>query len=264
MATGAGAQDTQASPAVGAEQSGFPSQPDEYDGASAPAASALHLSPATQQDEGSQGWSWRVAPYLWAAGIDGTLSVRSTDVDVDVDFSDVWESLDAAALLTVEARKGQFTLLTDIVYMGLESDGKTPLGADADAEGEMTILHLAGLFRLSPTSPVELGLGVRYADIETELDLGMFSRDSERDVFDGFVAGRGTWEFAQRWSASLYADIGAGDSDLTWQAEALLGYSFTSWGLGLGYRALGYEFEQGSTDLDFTIHGLVVGAEFGF
>lgn len=92
----------------------------------------------------------------------------------------------------------------------------------------------------------------------------MVSGDSSRDTFDGFAAGRATWPFAQRWSVTVYGDVGAGDSDLTWQASALLGLHSHNWGLGFGYRVLSYDFEQGSDELDLAFEGLMFGLDFRF
>jgi hypothetical protein len=196
--------------------------------------------------EEAHAWEWRVAPYLWAAAIDGELTTENADVELEVDFGDIWDNLDSAGLVFVEARKDRLSLLGDIVYLGLELDGNTPGGADVDADVDTTIVELAGLFRVSPTSPFEVGLGLRYASMDTEFEVGMASADSDRDSIDGFVAGRAVWPFAERWSASLYGDVGAGDADLTWQLSALLGVHFDGWGLSAGYRALDYDFDEGS------------------
>ena len=143
-------------------------------------------------------------------------------------------------------------------------DGETPGGVDADLELDTTILELAGLYRFSPASPYEAGLGMRYADMEADLEIGAASSDDGHDAFDGFAAGRATWPFAERWSVQLYGDAGAGDSDFTWQASAMLGLQFTSWSLGVGYRILDYDLEEGSRELDLAFEGLMYGVEFRF
>jgi hypothetical protein len=219
---------------------------------------------AALQEPAADGWNWRIAPYLWTTKIDGSLTTTNADVDFDVDFSDIWDNLESAGLILVETSRGQVTLLGDIIYLGLEVDGETQGGADADIELDTTILDFAGLYRLSATSPFELGGGVRYADIESEVEVGPASSDGSHDAFDGFAAGRATWPFAERWSARLYGDIGAGDSDLVWQVSAMLGLQFERWGLGFGYRVLDYDFEDGSDELDLTFEGLVYGVEFRF
>jgi len=216
------------------------------------------------QETGEDSWSWRVAPYLWTAGIDGTLTTGIGEADFDVDFSEIWDNLESAGLILVETRRDQICILGDLVYFGLEVEGETPGGADTNLELDTTILELAGLYRLSPTSPYEVGLGIRYADIESDLEVGAASSDSSLDAFDGLAAGRATWPFAERWSVQVYGDAGMGDSDLTWQASAMLGLQFESWGLGVGYRILDYKLEEGSDELDLAFEGLVYGVEFRF
>jgi hypothetical protein len=214
--------------------------------------------------DSSDSWHWRVAPYLWTTSIDGTLTTPGAEVDVDASFDDIWDNLDSAGLILVEARRNQITLLSDFIYLGLEADGTTSLGAGAEVELDTTLFEFAGLYRLSPTSPVEFGAGVRFADFETDLDIGMVSSGSSRDSLDGFVAGRVIWPFAERWSASVYGDVGAGDSDLTWQASAMLGVDFRGWGLGFGYRILDYDLGESLSEVDLTFDGLVYGLEFRF
>lgn len=55
-----------------------------------------------------------------------------------------------------------------------------------------------------------------------------------------------------RWFIPYYADIGTGDSDLTWQVLTGVGYAF-DWGdLSLSIRGLSYEFDQDDADLRMT------------
>jgi hypothetical protein len=209
-------------------------------------------------------WSWRLAPYLWATAIDGTVALGPAEGQFEVDFDEIFESLDGAFLLALEARKGRVALLADFIFLGLESDGQTPGGVPAEAELDSIIVQVAGMHSLSATSPVQVGLGLRYSDMQQELDIGALSSEAEHDAFDGFVAAQATWPIAQRWFAFLYGDIGAGDSDLTWQAAAMLGYQFDGWGLDVGYRALAYEFEDSAKELDLVFQGLLFGVEFNF
>jgi len=153
-----------------------------------------------------------VAPYFWAAGIDGTVTTKNTDVEFDIDFDDIWDNLESAGLILIEVGKGQFSALGDVVSLGLDLDGEAPGGVGADADVTMTILQLAGLYRVTPTSPFEVGGGMRYSTVDTDLDVGAVSVDGDRDVFDGFVAGRARWPFARRWDVTFYGDVGGGDS----------------------------------------------------
>ena len=73
-----------------------------------------------------------------------------------------------------------------------------------------------------------------------------------------------TLPFAERWDVSVYGDVGAGDSDLTWQLATLVGLHWDVWGVAAGYRILDYEFESGSDNMDVAFEGLLIGVEFRF
>ena len=66
------------------------------------AADVTEAAPATISD---QAWTFTVAPYLWAAGIDGTVGQPGLPpVDVDASFSDVMKHFDVGAMGAAEAR----------------------------------------------------------------------------------------------------------------------------------------------------------------
>jgi len=187
--------------------------------------------PVRQEPERTP-WTWRLVPYLFAANLDGTLSVGNTEVEADVSFGDLLEKLDFGAMLLFEGHRGQLGFAIDSAYLDLGEDGKGPAGVAREADVKLGLLGVEGLYRLTPTSPYEVALGLRYLDVEQELTVGATSADGDSEILDGIVGGRATWPFAERWRFGLYGDIGAGDSDLTWQALA---------NLGLRLRPLGRE-----------------------
>ena len=36
-------------------------------------------------------WEFHVAPYLWAIAMDGNVTVKGVEADVDLSFSDIWD-----------------------------------------------------------------------------------------------------------------------------------------------------------------------------
>ena len=46
-------------------------------------------------------------------------------------------------------------------------------------------------------------------------------------VWDGVVGLRGATDLNERWYITYYADVGTGDSDLTWQGLAAVNYRFS-------------------------------------
>ena len=65
-----------------------------------------------------------------------------------------------------------------------------------------------------------------------------------------------------RWVVPYYLDVGTGDSDLTWQAMAGLGYQFDWGAMIFTYRYLDYDSGSGSPVTDLTIAGPMLGASF--
>jgi hypothetical protein len=59
-----------------------------------------------------------------------------------------------------------------------------------------------------------------------------------------------------------YADIGTGNSKLTWQVNAGLGYQFDWGAVAATWRYLDYEFKSGNAIQSANFSGLVVGVGF--
>jgi len=65
-----------------------------------------------------------------------------------------------------------------------------------------------------------------------------------------------------KWFAPFHVDVGTGDSDLTWQLLAGVGYVF-SWGdLLLVYRHLDYDQKHGDLLEGLRLSGPALGASF--
>jgi hypothetical protein len=82
--------------------------------------------------------------------------------------------------------------------------------------------------------------------------------------WDAIVGAKGRVAFGanREWFIPYYADIGTGDSDLTWQLSAGLGYSY-SWGDVIAtWRYLDYNFKSKSKVQDLTMNGPLLGVAF--
>jgi len=214
-------------------------------------------------------WQWRVVPYVWAADMDGNVTVKGNKVDIDVPFSETFDHLDSAGQMIIEARKDDWAVVLDNTYMVISADAKLPAGTPipagtpVDLKTRMWLAGLVGLHRIEAGSPYEIGFGMRYAEVSNELDVGSTGARGNSDVLDGVLAGRATWPLDERWALALYGDAGTGDSDFTWQTAATCYYRFDGFALGVGYRVLDYDF-GGSDDGDLTFSGFTMGADFRF
>lgn len=66
----------------------------------------------------------------------------------------------------------------------------------------------------------------------------------------------------------FHLDIGTGNSDMTWQAFAGVGYKYENFDLIAGYRYLDYDFDGNDPAAgaltDLTMGGPMIGAKFYF
>ncbi len=222
-------------------------------------------------------WKHSVSLYLWLPTIDGTLKYNfglgnSAEVEAD-------NTLDAfkAFMGTYEARKNKWSLLADAIYLDLDDSSKSsvPLGGGTVAtKGKLDLtgiqLGLYGGYNFYQTdkASVDLIAGLRYLSIDTDVKLQVggvvpkISRDS--DLYDGIVGLRGKANVNEKWFIPFHADIGAGDSDLTWQTMAGIGYQ-ADWGdTILSYRYLSWDQSDDSLIQDLSFSGPQLGVKFHF
>jgi hypothetical protein len=256
---------------------------------------------ATAASSDDDRWHFHAVPYLWLPALDASAdvtipSLRGADgnelgpisLSADATPDDYLSNLDMAFMLMGEARKGPWSLYTDLLYTNFGSkDTKVRsvsgperlLGTEISRKARMdisaTVWTLAGGYRALERDNVELDLmaGFRYLTMDSDLKLtlqgsdGRFYRQQkvslDQDTWDGIIGVRGQILFpGSNWFVPYYADIGTGDSDLTWQAMLGVGHRF-DWGeVTLAYRALGYEFDN--NDADLTLYGPGLGVGFSW
>ncbi len=147
----------------------------------------------------------------------------------------------------------------------------TPIDASVRLEQDAWIVTAGGGYELSSTSDsnVDFVGGIRYFDLTTDVrvDLGGGLAGAvvdSSDVLDAVVGIKGQTGLAHKWTLGYYADVGAGQSDLTYQAVVDFNYAYSKVALGFGYRFLKWDFDgKGYLD-DFQISGPFVGLIFRF
>ena len=256
--------------------------------------------PADAQDSAPAGTNrleLSITPYVWGTALKGDVGVGKTDANVDASFKDILDHLNGALMLSLEARKGRFGLLSDTVYANLEDNGAT--AADRlkiDATAKMLIQSLAGTYRVGTWQLTETGagplavtvdpyLGARYTYLDAELkgkldlpDLGIDAHrtaDQSEHWVDPIVGLRTAWTLGERWSLVLAGDVGGINTSDQYSAEAwgTVGYRFGLFGQNnatvlAGYRVLKQKYETGNGrdrfDWDMTIHGPIAGLKITF
>jgi hypothetical protein len=232
---------------------------------------------AQGQDLEPDRWKLSATPYMWLSGINGDVKVRDTEVDVDVPFSDILDALDFGALVHIEAQKGRWGLLSDVIYLALSTDKDLNV-VNAKLEIDTWIVELGGFYRLGAGSrdsktPMSLDVlvGGRYWNLDTELTIGPLGREATAGWVDPFVGLRWIGELTDWFALYVRGDIGGFGiydeaSKLTWNVDAGAAFNLSkSVALLAGYRALNIDRrERHNLDADLTLAGPEVGLMIRF
>lgn len=230
------------------------------------------VAPAPPPPPAASGWEFRFAPYLWVQAVEGTVGVRGLEGDVDMGFDDILGDLDFAFMGAFEARNGRWSILTDVNYaeLGQDFDPRGVLFSDADFKMQQFVGNITLNYRIleNERTAVDLYAGTRLNWIDLDIDVdgvkgGDFGQSGDDFWADAIVGVRFQTSLGGPWFLRAGGDIGAGESDFTWQAVGLLGYKVSeTCNVGLGYRGLGTDYQNGGFTYDVTAHGPVLGVEW--
>jgi len=205
-------------------------------------------------------WKFAASLYGWAPDIGGQVQFPSGAAGtIDVDVGAILEHLKMTAQGSFEARKGRWSVFTDVIYLdvgdsstrtrNLELAGRPlPAGVTAamDFDLKSLFLTLAAGYRVaqSDNATLDVLLGARYARFEETFDwefTGSFGattpppltgvQEATIDHWDAIagVRGRFTLGAGHNWIVPYQFDVGTGDSESSWHAMVGLGYAF-GWG----------------------------------
>jgi hypothetical protein len=219
-------------------------------------------------------WQFELTPYLWAQQINAEVGVRDQTVDADVKFKDLVDALDIALAALFVARKDDWVYWLQMDYAELSTDNLD------DAPDRMTLdmtqlLTSAAVGRTFPflvdNSSIDVLVGARYLHLKNELDFhnDLFSdRKGTQDIVDPTILVRPnvplfpeTFEGKLRFNPTMGIG-GGGDSDLVYELQPQIQYTFETTALRIGYRKLHYKVDGHRGEFDGAFQGFLIG--FGF
>lgn len=197
-------------------------------------------------------WHFTLSPlFLWGMSIDGSSTVGSEELPLEVDFNDVLENLSFVFTVHYEMQKGDWTLFAEYQYVDLEPSFTTPPGGNADIDFQDQMAELGVAYRVASFGRNDLELlgGARFTgqDLDLKIGPGVQLLDVSDSWVDGFIGLRVFTHISENWTFIGRGDMGAGGSDFVWNIALMVDYQFKDWGsVFLGYRWLDYDYDSGS------------------
>ena len=239
-------------------------------------------------------WEFAATIYGFIPTIDGTVNyagdTRSSDFNLSK--SDVINHLKMTFMGALDAHNGSWGIFNDVLYVDLGgsksqthdfSIGNIGLPASATADLSLdlkaTVWTVAGEYRVAtdPAWTVDLLAGARLLDLKPTLgysitgDLGPVvlpgrsgSKEVSQSVWDAIVGVKGRYAFGDesKWFVPFYLDVGTGQTQLTWQGAAGVGYAY-HWGEVVAlYRYLDWNAQSGKPIEKLNLGGPMIGVTF--
>lgn len=231
---------------------------------------------ADETSVSNDAWHVSISPYLWMAGLDGSIGFGGHAVQVNQSFSDIFQNLKFGVMGFTEVRRRRIGVLTDLMYIRLGNETAIPVGGLPNAIDVKTSLNT---FTLTPylnyrifgneRGAIDIVAGARYYHIGSSISaeegsVGKVSFSTTDNWADYVEGGRFRLNITPRIRAFFIGDAGVGGSVLSWQIVGGVGYNWSKrWSGELGYRRLYFNRQTGGgLGIEQTQQGLVLGVTF--
>jgi hypothetical protein len=219
-------------------------------------------------DPADQGWHVDIDPYLWFAGIDGTVGALGHESSVHVSASDVLSDFNAGLMVAVETRYNRIVMPVDFMWVRLKDSKGIPITDDVASVhvkiNEDLFTPKIG-YRLVSKERFKMDalVGIRYWHLGTTLTLqpqianGYYGAANWVDAVQGM---RFQGLLTRNVLLTVGGDAGAGGSRLDYQVVGLLGYKIKRVTIQGGWRYLVIHKAPGENAfVDMAMTGVIVG-----
>jgi hypothetical protein len=246
---------------------------------------------ASASEKGPDDWKFTFLLYGWFPSIDASATFENIPppsgggtIGSSINASELVKKLNFVFMGAFEAKKGKWGAFTDFLYLDVSDEGTVnvniaggpglPVNMDSSIKG--TAWTLAGEYEAvqNPSVQLDLVVGARYFSVKPEINLKIDGPlppelpgrniSKRTDVWDGIVGIKGAFALGKGWFIPYYADIGTGESKLTWQMLGGVGYRYEWFSIRGVYRYLDYDLDKDDVDLDLSFSGPAVVLGFHF
>ncbi len=238
-------------------------------------ASTAIIAPAAEAEE----WQKSVTMYGLIPWLDiGVVADSGHSTTTSVDPGDIIDALDFTLMTAGEFRKGNTSLLFDLIYTDLGSGGTLtgPTAGSISVDTKMVIAAAAvgrDIFHDDSQMAQVFG-GIRYVSMDTSISaLGGgpvgagVDADIKKDYFEPLIGIRGSKKINDRMSLVGNGNIGGFGvgSELTLDVYGGLQYAFSErWVGNLGFRYISIDYSASNGDIDMDMYGPVFGMTMKF
>jgi len=226
---------------------------------------------ASAQTPSDEGWHLEIRPYLWLAGIHGTVGALGNEASVHAGFDDIFSNLNIGLMSAVETRYKRIVMPVDFIWLSLSDEKAAPVGLVLTSiKADLTQVILAPRigYRVVDASKIKLDAlaGFRYWHMGTTLTPqpgGPAPNDSANWV-DALAGAKFQADLVPKLHLIALGDIGGGGANSDYQFAGALGYELNKkWTLSAGYRYMAVNY-RANTPLGFVndtvTSGILVGA----
>lgn len=118
-------------------------------------------------------WEFRLQPYGWLTGLEGSTGVNPIVADIDQSFGDILDNIEMAAALQFEARHRRWGIIADGFYadLGATGNARDLFYDEVEFEMKQFIGELSLAYRVyeSPDAFVDVYGGMRYNSLSMDL-----------------------------------------------------------------------------------------------
>ena len=226
-------------------------------------------------------WSGNASLYFWLPSIDatGNLDVPPDDGSgeepLPIDPAQVLDSLDLVLMGSFEVKYDKYLFFTDIVYLDLSNTKSVNIlntsrevavgfeGWESSYYGGYTVVG-------SDELTLDFIAGLRYfsMEFEVEVDREIIAQKRKRTFYEGLLDGivglKGQYNITKQWFIPYHADVGTGNSELTYQLISGIGYG-GGWGdVALTYRHLAWQLRDDGILNTFSLSGFSIAYRYHF
>lgn len=236
------------------------------------------LTPSQAQVSGDndKAWNFSITPYIWASSLQGNLGHRSVGThSVKANFSKILKNINFMAMVQGEARKGNLSLHTDLMYLGsnLNYDLPSPVvSKQLQTKGSIAsgFLGLGYTFYETPNISLQVVAGAKawHANIDFDLYANntLIGSGKENGAWVDALGGlKGQYRFNDKLALDAWGMWGKGAAKSDWDISLLANWSLSrDISLMAGYRVIKVDLNRRGFTYDIKHKGPMLGLKIDF